>query len=100
MYVAVHRRLDEDEVAERLLRQAPALVPLDARMLEPEQQPERMLAHLLEHAGRIEESDAPWASYTAYLARSAVRSDGASYADGPHYTASRITPRAFDALLA
>lgn len=65
---AVHRRLDEDEIAERLLRDAMALVPLGARMLEPEQQPERMLAHLLEHAGRTEESDDAWASYTSYLA--------------------------------
>lgn len=65
---AVHRRLDEDEVAERLLREAIALVPIGARMLEPDQQPERLLAHLLEHAGRVEESDATWASYTAYLA--------------------------------
>lgn len=65
---AVHRRLDEDDVAERLLREAIALVPLGARMLEPEQQPERMLAHLLEHAGRTEESDATWARYTSHLA--------------------------------
>jgi hypothetical protein len=64
---AVHRRLDEDEVAERLLREAIALVPLGARMLEPEQQPERMLAHVLEHAGRTEESDATWSRYTAFL---------------------------------
>jgi hypothetical protein len=65
---AVHRRLDEDEIAERLLRDAMALVPLGARMIEAEQQPERMLAHLLEHAGRTEESDDAWASYTSYLA--------------------------------
>lgn len=64
---AVHRRLDEDDVAERLLREAIALVPLGARMLEPGQQPERLLAHLLEHAGRADESDAAWAAYTAYL---------------------------------
>lgn len=65
---AVHRRLDEDDVAERLLREAIALVPLGARMLEPEQQPERLLAHLLEHAGRAEESDATWSRYTTFLA--------------------------------
>ena len=65
---AVHRRLDEDDVAERLLRDAIALVPIGARMLEPEQQPERMLAHLLEHAGRNDESDTTWASHVAYLA--------------------------------
>lgn len=65
---AVHRRLDEDDAAERLLRDAIALVPLGSRMLEPEREPERMLAHLLEHAGRTEESDATWARYTAHLA--------------------------------
>lgn len=64
---SLHRRLDEDPLAERLLREALPLLPPASRSLEAQRWPERALARLLEFAGRTEESDALWSDYTAGL---------------------------------